>query len=54
MRSGMPQFGIHDNRSVKEIVCMLKEKKYDPVFTEWRRIPREDLLENEREIERVI
>ncbi len=33
-----PQFDIEDQRSVKEIVGLLKEKKFDPVFTDWRAI----------------
>ncbi|MEM4248394.1 MAG: 2-iminoacetate synthase ThiH [Candidatus Nanoarchaeia archaeon] len=32
------QFRIHDNRSVSEIVDMLKSKNYDPVFINWRKI----------------
>lgn len=33
-----PQFDVLDNRSVNEIVDMLKNKGFDPVFTDWRRI----------------
>ena len=33
-----PQFDIEDHRSVKDIVKLLKEKNFDPVFTDWRRI----------------
>lgn len=33
-----PQFDIADERSVAEIVALLKEKKFDPVFTDWRAI----------------
>ena len=34
-----PQFDVMDNRSVEEIVNMLEQKGFDPVFTDWRRIP---------------
>ena len=33
-----PQFDIEDQRSVQDIVRMLKEKQFDPVFTDWRAI----------------
>lgn len=33
-----PQFDIEDTRSVAEVVRMLKEKNFDPVFTDWRPI----------------
>lgn len=33
-----PQFDIEDARSVQDIVQMLKQKNFDPVFTDWRRI----------------
>lgn len=33
-----PQFDVSDHRSVAEIVKLLKNKKFDPVFTDWRRI----------------
>ena len=33
-----PQFEVMDNRSVAEIVALLRQKGYDPVFTDWRRI----------------
>lgn len=33
-----PQFDIEDSRSVKEIVQLLKDKNFDPVFTDWRPI----------------
>ncbi len=33
-----PQFDIKDERSVAEIVRMLKAKNFDPVFTDWRPI----------------
>jgi len=36
-----PQFDIEDRRSVREIVKLLRGKKFDPVFTDWRRIPHE-------------
>ncbi len=34
-----PQFDIQDKRSVEEIVQMLKRRGFDPIFTDWRRIP---------------
>jgi len=33
-----PQFDIKDERSVDEIVKLLKSKDFDPVFTDWRQI----------------
>ena len=33
-----PQFDIKDERSVDEIVKLLKAKNFDPVFTDWRQI----------------
>jgi len=33
-----PQFDIEDQRSVNEIVQLLKERNFDPVLTDWRRI----------------
>ncbi len=33
-----PQFDIKDERSVDEIVQLLKAKNFDPVFTDWRHI----------------
>jgi len=33
-----PQFDIKDERSVDEIVKLLKSKNFDPVFTDWRQI----------------
>jgi len=33
-----PQFDIEDTRSVSEIVKLLKDKDFDPVFTDWRPI----------------
>jgi len=33
-----PQFDIEDRRSVQEIVRLLKLRKFDPVFTDWRAI----------------
>ncbi len=33
-----PQFDIKDERSVHEIVKLLKMKNFDPVFTDWRHI----------------
>lgn len=35
------QFDVMDRRSVDEIVDMLKRSGFDPVFTDWRRIPNE-------------
>ncbi len=33
-----PQFDIKDERSVADIIALLKRKNFDPVFTDWRRI----------------
>lgn len=33
-----PQFDIEDDRSVADIVKLLKANNFDPVFTDWRRI----------------
>ena len=33
-----PQFDVSDHRSVAEIVTLLKQRNFDPVFTDWRRI----------------
>jgi len=33
-----PQFDIKDERSVDEIIKLLKDKNFDPVFTDWRHI----------------
>jgi len=33
-----PQFDIKDERSVAQIVQLLKSKNFDPVFTDWRHI----------------
>ena len=33
-----PQFDIKDERSVAQIVSLLKKRNFDPVFTDWRRI----------------
>jgi 2-iminoacetate synthase len=33
-----PQFDIKDERSVNQIVQLLKAKNFDPVFTDWRHI----------------
>lgn len=38
-----PQFNVMDTRSVEKIVTVLKQKGFDPVFTDWRRIPNEVL-----------
>ena len=40
-----PQFDVQDERSLKEIIKMLKSKNIDPVFTDWRRIENETLME---------
>lgn len=33
-----PQFDIKDERSVAQIVALLKSRNFDPVFTDWRHI----------------
>ena len=33
-----PQFDVEDRRSVKDIVNLLKQRQFDPVFTDWRRV----------------
>ncbi len=33
-----PQFDIADNRSVAEMLRVLKDRRFDPVLTDWRRI----------------
>lgn len=33
-----PQFDIKDERSVAEVIALLKCKNFDPVFTDWRHI----------------
>lgn len=33
-----PQFDIKDDRSIQEVITLLKSKDFDPVFTDWRRI----------------
>jgi len=33
-----PQFDIEDRRTVQDVIRILKERKLDPVLTEWRRI----------------
>jgi len=33
-----PQFDIEDNRSIEEIISLLKERNFDPILTDWRRI----------------
>lgn len=33
-----PQFDIKDERSIADIVALLKTKNFDPVFTDWRQI----------------
>lgn len=34
-----PQFEVQDTRTVSEMVTALKKGGFDPVFTDWRRIP---------------
>lgn len=36
-----PQFDIQDKRGVQEIIQTLKQRHFDPVLTDWRRIPNE-------------
>jgi 2-iminoacetate synthase len=36
--AGAPQFEISDERSVADIMAMLKEKGYQPVLKDWMRI----------------
>lgn len=33
-----PQFDIKDERSIAQVIALLKSKNFDPVFTDWRRI----------------
>ena len=33
-----PQFDIEDDRSVEEVIQLLKKRNFDPVLTDWRRI----------------
>ncbi len=33
-----PQFDIKDDRTIAQVVRLLKNKNFDPVFTDWRRI----------------
>ena len=33
-----PQFDIKDDRSVADVVALLKKRNFDPVFTDWRHI----------------
>ncbi len=33
-----PQFDIKDERSIAEVIALLKHRNFDPVFTDWRRI----------------
>ncbi len=33
-----PQFDIKDDRSVAEVIALLKSRNFDPIFTDWRRI----------------
>lgn len=40
-----PQFDIEDTRTVSDIVKLLKDKNFDPVFTDWRRIGNEWMLD---------
>jgi 2-iminoacetate synthase len=32
------QFDVNDDRSADEVAAAITKKKYDPVFTDWRRI----------------
>jgi 2-iminoacetate synthase len=34
-----PQFDVQDKRSVQEIIQCLKQRNFDPILTDWRRIP---------------
>ena len=34
-----PQFDVEDRRSVTDIIRLLKDRDFDPVLTDWRRIP---------------
>lgn len=34
-----PQFDVADTRTVEEMIAVLKMKHFDPVLTDWRRIP---------------
>ncbi len=36
-----PQFDVQDERSLEDVVRLLKQKNLDPVFTDWRRIENE-------------
>jgi 2-iminoacetate synthase len=36
-----PQFDIKDQRSVKEVIAILKKRNFDPVLTDWRSIGNE-------------
>ncbi len=36
-----PQFDINDHRPIEEILHVLKQRHFDPVLTDWRRIPNE-------------
>ena len=36
-----PQFDIEDRRDVKQVIRMLKQRNFDPVLTDWRRISHE-------------
>lgn len=36
-----PQFDIQDHRGVADIIKLLKNQNFDPVLTDWRRIPNE-------------
>ena len=33
-----PQFDTNDNRSLEEMITVLKKRNYDPVLTDWRKI----------------
>ncbi len=38
-----PQFDIKDERSVADIITLLKSKNFDPIFTDWRHIENSNL-----------
>jgi len=41
-----PQFDIEDDRSVAEIIKMLKTRQFDPVLTDWRRIDNDSVVKD--------
>lgn len=38
-----PQFDVADHRSIPDIIHILKKRSFDPVLTDWRRIPNDPL-----------